>query len=415
VPGSLASTFGPEATALIELRCDAPQRLSKSASDGHTTQISRTKNTESEVVTTENGFRLATSIDGTLTGRGGDVVIIDDPLKPSDALSDSRREYVNNWFSNTLMSRLDDKVNGAIVVVMQRLHMGDLTGTLLHPSNDWTLLSLPAIAEQEEKIQIGEEEYHIRRAGDLLHAERLPRSVLDPIRSQQAEIFAAQYQQAPVPPGGLMIKREWVRRYDELPVRASSSQIVQSWDTASTTGSESDFSVCTTWLIRENDYYLIDVLRGRFDFPTLRERAIAHAGAHKVNKVLIEATDLGPALVTELARAGLSAIGIKPQDGKRTRMSIQSTKFASGHVFFPNRAPWLADLEAELFAFPIGRHDDQVDSISQALAHQIEASYWDAKSTELDFGLFMPRERVHFPFDSKYGLEFLYCLGWAGT
>jgi predicted phage terminase large subunit-like protein len=200
------------------------------------------------------------------------------------------------------------------------------------------------------------------------HAERLPRSVLDPIRSQQAAIFAAQYQQAPVPPGGLMIKREWVRRCDEPPARTSSSQIVQSWDTASTTGSESDFSACTTWLIRENDYYLIDVLRGRFDFATLRERAIAYARAHKVNKVLIEATELGRALVTELARAGLSAIEIKPQHDKRTPVSIQSAKFASGQVFFPNRAPWLADLEAELFAFPNGRHDDQVDSISQALA-----------------------------------------------
>ena len=98
------------------------------------TRISRTKNTELEVVTTRNGFRLATSIDGTLTGRGGDVLIIDDPLKPTDALSDSRREYVNNWFSNTLMSRLDDPLNGAIVVAMQRLHMDDLTGMLLRSS-----------------------------------------------------------------------------------------------------------------------------------------------------------------------------------------------------------------------------------------------------------------------------------------
>jgi hypothetical protein len=241
------------------------------------TRISRTKNTEFEVVTTQNGFRLATSIDGTLTGRGGGLLIVDDPLKPSDALSDSRREYVNNWFNNTLMPRLDDPVNDAVVVVMQRLHRDDLTGMLLRSSDDWALLSLSAIAEQEEKIQIGEEEYHIRRVGDLLHAERLPRSILDPIRSQQAAIFAAQYQQAPVPPDGVMIKREWVRRYDEPPPRTSSSQIVQSWDTASTTGSESDFSVCTTWLIRENDYYLIDVLRGRFGFPTLRERAIEYA------------------------------------------------------------------------------------------------------------------------------------------
>ena len=118
-------------------------------------RISGAKNTEFEVLTTRQGYRLATSVDGTLTGRGGDIVIIDDPLKPSDALSDSKRERVNDWFSNTLLSRLDDKQTGAIVIVMQRLHMDDLTGRLLRASNDWTLLSFPAIAEQDETIPIG--------------------------------------------------------------------------------------------------------------------------------------------------------------------------------------------------------------------------------------------------------------------
>ena len=159
------------------------------------------------------------------------------------------------------------------------------------------------------------DEYHIRRAGDVLHAERLPRSVLDRIRSQQPEIFAAQYQQAPVPPGGLMIKREWVRRYDEPPARTSSSQVIQSWDTASKTGGESDWSVCTTWLYHENKYYLIDVLRGRFDFPTLRERAIAYARAHKADKILIEDTGVGTALVAELASG--RALGHRDQAGTR--------------------------------------------------------------------------------------------------
>jgi predicted phage terminase large subunit-like protein len=347
------------------------------------TRISRTKNTESEVVTTANGFRLATSIDGTLTGRGGDIMIIDDPLKPSDALSDSRREYVNNWFGNTLLPRLNDKVNGAIVIAMQRLHIDDLPGMLLRTSNDWTLLNLSAIAEQDEKIQIGEEEYHIRRVGDLLHAEREPRSVLDSLRSQLGpDTFAAQYQQAPVPPGGMMIKREWIRRYDEPPDRTSSSQVIQSWDTASKAGEQNDWSVCTVWLCHEKKYYLIDVLRDRFDYPTMRARASAFARTHKANKVLIEDAGVGTALVAELQKEGISAIAVKPEKDKRTRMSIQSAKFQSGQVFFPNGAPWLADLEAELFAFPMGRHDDQVDSISQALAHQIEALYWDAKSTE---------------------------------
>jgi hypothetical protein len=89
------------------------------------------KNTESEIATTRGGFRLATSIDGSLTGRGGHIMIIDDPLKPSDASSDPKREHVNAWFKNTLYSRLDDKQKGAIIIVMQRLHDDDLCGFLL--------------------------------------------------------------------------------------------------------------------------------------------------------------------------------------------------------------------------------------------------------------------------------------------
>jgi hypothetical protein len=117
-------------------------------------RISPLKNTELEVVTTRNGFRLATSIDGTLTGRGGDILIVDDPLKPIDAFSDSKRERVNHFFNHTLQSRLDDKKTGAIIVLMQRLHPDDLTGTLLRDSPDgWTVLSLPAIAEHEQEIR----------------------------------------------------------------------------------------------------------------------------------------------------------------------------------------------------------------------------------------------------------------------
>ena len=157
------------------------------------TRISRLKNTELEVATTLRGFRLATSIDGTLTGRGGDIIVIDDPLKPIDALSDSKRERVNDWFNNTLLSRLDNMREGAIIIVMQRLHMDDLAGTLLRASDEWTLLCFPAIAEQDERIQIGQDSYHIRRAGDLLHAELVPKSALefDPLSNRLGHIFGA--------------------------------------------------------------------------------------------------------------------------------------------------------------------------------------------------------------------------------
>jgi predicted phage terminase large subunit-like protein len=336
------------------------------------TRISRMKNTETEVATTRRGYRLSTSIDGALTGRGGSVIVIDDPLKPADALSDSKRERVNAWFYNTLLSRLDDKRNGAIVLVQQRLHQYDLVGTLLQRPEEWTVLNLAAIAEEEERIQIGDEEFHIRRVGDLLHAAREPQSVLDALKAQLgSDTFWAQYQQAPVPPGGNMIKRDWLCRYDALPPRTYATHVVQSWDTASKEGGENDFSVCTTWLVHAGKYYLIDLVRKRLNYPDLKALAIAHARAHKVTKILIEDTGVGTALVTELQRSGLQAVGVNVKGDKKTRMSVQSSKFESGEVLFPKSASWLEVLEAELFAFPGARHDDQVDSISQALTHAV--------------------------------------------
>jgi hypothetical protein len=161
-------------------------------------RISAAKNTESEVMTTAGGYRLAKSIDGTLTGRGGDIIIIDDPRKPNDALSEPRREKVNQWYFNTLLSRLDDKQVGAVIVVMQRLHMDDLAGALLRDSEEWTHLKLPAIAEVDEKIPIGDSRFYQRRVDDVLHPEREPISVLQSFRAQLgSDTFAAQYQQAP--------------------------------------------------------------------------------------------------------------------------------------------------------------------------------------------------------------------------
>jgi hypothetical protein len=118
-------------------------------------RISAMKDTQTEVVTTLNGFRLAISVDGALTGRGGDIIIIDDPIAALAAVSQKSREHVANWYFNTLLSRLDDKQNGAIVLVMQRLHEDDLVGVQLRGSDAWTVLSLPAIAQQDEEIPIG--------------------------------------------------------------------------------------------------------------------------------------------------------------------------------------------------------------------------------------------------------------------
>ena len=340
------------------------------------TQISRAKNTEAEVATTENGFRLATSVGGTLTGRGGQLFLIDDPLKPQDALSDSKRQNANDWFYNTLLSRADDKATGAVIVVMQRVHLDDLAGMLMRVSDGWTVLNLPAIAEQDERIQIGEDLYHFRRSGDLLHPQREPMVVLDSLRAELgSDIFSAQYQQNPIPPGGNMIKRDWVWRYDFLPIRTSATRIVQSWDTASKDGGANDWSVCTTWMIHERRFYLMDVCRARMNYPTLKARAIALAEFYEPSKIFIEDTGVGTGLIPELKLLGLPAIAVTPERNKIARMSIQTAKFEAGLVLFPRNAPWLPTLETELFSFPGSRHDDQIDSISQALLNASLSTY----------------------------------------
>jgi predicted phage terminase large subunit-like protein len=328
------------------------------------------KDSETEIELTVRGSRLATSVGGTLTGRGGDLIIIDDPLKPDDAYSEAKRNAANEWFKNTLLSRLDDKRTGAIIIVMQRVHMDDLTGFVTSQSDEWEILDLPAIAEVEEHIPISDTKTYFRRVGEALSPEREPLSILENMKSQLgSDAFSAQYQQRPVPPGGAMIKRDWIERYQELPPQRERSRILQSWDTASKGGPENDFSVCTTWVIsRAGQWYLVDVWRKRVDYPTLKAAVRDLALQHAANRVLVEDAGAGTSLVQELLGKVDGIVAVMADGNKPTRMSVATAKFESGLVYLPECASWLADFEAELFAFPGSRHDDQCDSVSQALS-----------------------------------------------
>jgi predicted phage terminase large subunit-like protein len=333
-------------------------------------RIGRFKNSETEIELSGRGFRMATSVTGTLTGRGGNIIIIDDPLKPDDAMSDLKRNAVNEWYTNTLLSRLDDRKTGAIIVVMQRVHIDDLTGFLLAQSDEWDVLSLPAIAEYDEDLPSWEGQVYHRKLGEALSPEREPLEVLNELKVQIGSYaFAAQYQQTPAPPGGAMIKREWVRRYTELPPKSEQLYIFQSWDTANKGGPENDWSVCTTWVVARNKrWYLVDVWRDRVDYPALKLQVEKQAKKWGARRVLVEDAGTGTALVQELRGRVSGIIAVKPEGDKVTRMSVVSALFEAGQVFLPERAPWLPDLEAELFSFPGSRHDDQCDSISQALS-----------------------------------------------
>jgi predicted phage terminase large subunit-like protein len=327
---------------------------------------------EDEVWTTARGFRRSTSVYGTLTGLGGNIFIIDDPQKPVDALSDIQRSRLNHWVSNTLMSRLDSKQTGIIIVVMQRVHLNDLSGYLIE-SGGWEVLSLPAIAEQDETIAIGDGQIHLRPAGEALHPALEPLESLERLQHQiGSDVFAAQYQQAPVPPGGAMIRREWLRYYDRLPERTYRTRVIQSWDTAAKDGAQNDWSVCTTWMLVDNCYYLIDVTRGRYEYPRLREIAIALAQKHRPHCILIEDASTGIALEQELKKSyfGGSVRLVPIERDKIGRLYVNQAKFEAGLVLFPKNAPFLPELEAELLTFPQSKTDDQVDSISQALSYK---------------------------------------------
>jgi hypothetical protein len=146
------------------------------------------KSTESEFHTTQGGYCYARSAEGSLTGIGGRILIIDDFQKPQDMLSEARRTSSNSLYYRTVASRIDNQHSGAIVVVGQRLHPDDLIGSLLCSAEKWTVLSLPAIAEKEELIPIGPGRYHLRRVDDLLHPEQLSRRSLEVQKVQDPEL-----------------------------------------------------------------------------------------------------------------------------------------------------------------------------------------------------------------------------------
>jgi predicted phage terminase large subunit-like protein len=334
-------------------------------------RISRSLDTA--IHTTRRGYRKATSVNAALTGFGGDCFIIDDPQKPADAQSEAQRNSLNQWFSNTLLSRLDSKERGSIVVVMQRVHLNDFTGYLLENAGVWTVLSLPAIAEEDTQIPLGNGSIHVRLAGEALHPEHESLATLEILRRQfGSDAFSAQYQQAPVPAGGAMIRRAWLKYYEKAPERTYRTKVIQSWDTAAKAGAHNDWSVCTTWLLADKHYYLLDLTRGRYEYPHLRKVALALAERFKPNVVLIEDASTGQALAPELKKALTAPVKLVPVErDKIGRVYVQQDKFEAGRVLFPKGASFLAELEAELLTFPQGKTDDQVDSITQALAYKV--------------------------------------------
>lgn len=335
------------------------------------TQISPFRSAVSDFATTRGGGRMAVSTGGGITGRGADILIIDDPLKPDEAPSDVIRNGVNEWFDGTAYTRLNSKKDGAIIIIMQRLHLDDLVGYAI-AKGGWEVVNLPAIAEDYT-------EHHfntiygarkvIRHPGTPVHGERESLETLATIRANMSEYqFYSQYQQSPVPMGGGMIKSDWLRYYEPHELPDSFEMIVQSWDTASKVNNFADYSVGMTVGIKDQKIYVIDVKRSRMDFPSLRRAAIEAYRQYRPHHILIEDASSGTQLVQDLKEQNIYCVQpIRPEGDKKTRLFAQASVFESGKVLLPSNAYWLDDFKHELTSFPSAKHDDQVDAISQAL------------------------------------------------
>jgi len=324
------------------------------------------QNEKHKIQTTARGHRIATTVGGTATGEGADVLIVDDPHNPRQALSEAQRRAALDWFDQTFATRLNDKRRGAIVVAMQRLHVEDLTGHLLKKGG-WEHLCLPAEAEAPERHPVAPGRFFERAAGEPLQPAREGPAELARARQELGSYaYAAQYQQRPVPLAGGMVPVAWFRRYRAAPAGA---RIVLSWDTASKGRAHNDPSACGVWAETAAGHFLLDVVRRRMDYPELRRSALALAAKWRPAAVLIEDQASGQALAQDLAREpGVPVIALRPEGDKATRMARVSPTIEAGRVFLPERAPWLADYEAELASFPEGAHDDQADMTSQYLA-----------------------------------------------
>jgi len=283
------------------------------------TRLNPKKSTEGEFETTRRGFRLASSVGGVLTGRGGDVLIIDDPIKANDANSQVALDGANDWFRNTAMSRLDNPAKSLVIVTMQRLHTNDLSGRLIE--GGWPNLIIPAIATEPADFVIAEGEVHHHPAGQLLQPDRVSAEDLEKTKREVgSRIFAAQYQQNPTPPDGNMIKAAWLARYQAVLQTQKFRRVVLSCDPAGKADAHNDYTAITVFGVHEKELHLLHAARGHWTVLQMRDQISALAATWGADLIIIEDTSSGMGLIQLLReQPKLSVIGRHPKDNKETR------------------------------------------------------------------------------------------------
>lgn len=325
----------------------------------------RQRNSELFEIAGHSGSYRSAGVGGGITGMGGDILIVDDPIKDrAEADSQTIRDKVYDWYTSTFYTRLAP--GGGILLIQTRWHMDDLAGRLLEKTrtgegDNWRRISFPAIAEEDE--------LH-RKRGEALHPERYPLEQLLQIKTAiGTRDWEALYQQHPVPDGGAIFRSDWFKHYHVLPEKFQ--QIALSWDMAFKDSDTSDYVVGQAWGRIGADYYLIDQVRGRWSFTETLARFVAFAEKFPPNaSKYVEDKANGTAVIDTLKKHVSGIIPVTPTESKTARAYAVTPLFEAGNVYFP--APelghrWESDYEAELLQFPSGAHDDQVDATTQAL------------------------------------------------
>lgn len=338
-------------------------------------QFASDQNQKAQYENRAHGQMIATSMTGTMLGKGADVLVVDDAMSPQQSFSDPTRESVNRDFDSTFRSRLNEPTRGVIIIICQRLHERDLVGHLLETEPGvWTHLSLPMEAERDEEIIFPVSGKIIKRkAGDLLHPGRFPKDWVSKQKQIGSYLWNSQYQQRPGALGGSIFKSAWFQTYDALPKKG---QTILSLDTAYSTKKTADFSAASVWVAAEGKFYLAWVWRGRVEYPQLKKITEELCESWRPETVLVEEKASGQSLLQSLKQeTSLPVIGFKVETDKVSRAHGVTALFESGRVFLPKSAVWLPDLVHELELFPAGAHDDQVDTLTMALTYLRRQQY----------------------------------------
>jgi len=317
------------------------------------------QNTKEWWMNEAGGSYYATGTGGSITGRGANIFLIDDPLKPDEADSDVKRTGINNWFSNTVTSRLNNPSEDAIIIIMQRTHENDLCGYQIEKMTEgtgvkWDIISLPAICEKEDEY---------RKEGESLQEDRLPIAILEEMQRSNPVHFSCQYQQNPIAKESQEFHEEWFRYYDRAPL---GGRVFTAVDPAFSKKKTADYTSIVTGSFVGDELYLLEITHGRFTPDVLEDKILYHAKKWRPEKVGVEAiaaqSMIGFSLRNRFRKEAVftDVEDLRQPDKKETKIRRLIPLYRNGQIYHTTD---MRELESQLMKFPRGTHDDVADSV----------------------------------------------------